>query len=76
MSHNSGVFHSVRIAAFVMALAATAQFGPQGPAHRTDLPYDGQFAFVRLRWVSDFGSSGWSLRWRSWVITTIDDRHR
>ena len=37
-----------------------------GPPHRTDLAYDGQFTFVRLRWKSDLGFSrrgGFSSAW-------------
>jgi hypothetical protein len=50
----------LRIAAavlFVAATAASAQFDAPGRPHRTDLTYDGQFTFVRLRWQSDFGTS-------------------
>ncbi len=59
----------LRIAAAVMFIAATAaavQFDAPGRRHRTDLTYDGQFTFVRLRWKSDFGSSrrgGFSSAW-------------
>ena len=58
----------LRIATVVVFVAATAtavQFDAPGRAHRTDLPYDGQFTFVRLRWKSDFGFSrrGFSSAW-------------
>ena len=34
---------------------ATAQFDAPALPHRIDLPYDGRFTFVRLRWGSDRG---------------------
>jgi hypothetical protein len=41
---------------FIAASAAAVQSdAPVGP-HRADLPYDGRFTFVRLRWGSDLGS--------------------
>jgi hypothetical protein len=50
----------LRIAAALTFLAATRPAvqsdGPAGP-HRADLPYDGRFTFVRLRWGSDAGLS-------------------
>jgi hypothetical protein len=41
----------------VTGTCAAAQFDAPGRAHRADLPYDGQFTFVRLRWGSDLSSS-------------------
>jgi hypothetical protein len=44
----------LRLAAVVMFIAATAaavQFDAPGRGHRSDLTYNGQFTFVRLRWV-------------------------
>ena len=60
--------HGLRIAAaiFIAATAAAVQFDAQGRPYRTDLAYDGQFTFVRLRWKSDFGFSrrgGFSSAW-------------
>jgi len=49
----------LRVAA-VIVVAAGADAGQRdapAPEHRIDLPYDGRFAFVRLRWQSDFGFS-------------------
>jgi hypothetical protein len=39
----------------VTATVAAAQFRPSDQFHRTDLPYDGKFTFLRLRWNSGFG---------------------
>jgi uncharacterized protein DUF4159 len=41
---------------FVSVVAAAAQYdrAPQ-PGYRSDVPYDGQLTFVRLRWQSGFG---------------------
>jgi uncharacterized protein DUF4159 len=46
------------------AVAVTAQYDrpAQGP-YRTDLDYDGQFTFVRLRWNSGFGRGGFGAAW-------------
>src|SRR3989441_11311503 len=46
-------------------MAAAAQFDAPAHPHRTDLTYDGQFTFVRLRWKSDFGFSrrGFAAAW-------------
>jgi len=66
--HDSGVGRWLRIAVialFVAASAAAVQFEAPRP-HRSDLTYDGQFTFVRLRWGSDFGLSrrrGFSSVW-------------
>ena len=43
---------------FVAATATALQFDALGRGHRTDVSYDGQFTFVRLRWKSDFGGFG------------------
>ena len=51
---------------FVAATASAVQFDPRGRTHRTDLAYDGQFTFVRLRWKSDLTFSrrgGFSSAW-------------
>ena len=59
----------LRIATAVISIAATAaavQFDAPGRRHRSDLTYNGQFTFVRLRWKSDFGFSrrgGFSSAW-------------
>jgi Domain of unknown function (DUF4159) len=58
----------VRIAAFCFAsvTAAAAQYDRPGQGvHRTDLEYDGQFTFVRLRWNSGlgFGRGGFGAAW-------------
>ena len=37
------------------SVGAASQFGPASGPYRTDLPYDGRFTFVRLRWGSDLG---------------------
>ena len=49
----------LRLAAVIVFAAAAdaAQRDAPGPPHRTDLAYDGQFTFVRLRWKSDLGFS-------------------
>ena len=43
-----------------VAVGAAPQFGSVSGPYRTDLPYDGRFTFVRLRWGSDLG--GYSRR--------------
>jgi len=51
---------------FVAATASAVQLDPRGRTHRTDLTYDGQFTFVRLRWKSDLTFSrrgGFSSAW-------------
>ena len=51
---------------FIAATAAAVQFDAPGRRHRSDVTYNGQFTFVRLRWKSDFGSSrrgGFSSAW-------------
>jgi len=58
----------LRLAAVIVVAAAAdaAQRDAPGPPHRTDLAYDGQFTFVRLRWKSDLGFSrrgGFSSAW-------------
>ena len=49
---------------FAAVAAVTAQYDrpAQGP-YRTDLDYDGQFTFVRLRWNSGFGRGGFGAAW-------------
>ena len=50
----------MRIATVVLlvtATAAAAQYDAPGRPHRSDIAYDGQFTFVRLRWGSDLSSS-------------------
>jgi hypothetical protein len=49
---------------FAAVTAVTAQYDrpAQGP-HRTDLDYDGQLTFVRLRWNSGFGRGGFGAAW-------------
>src|SRR5688572_8439377 len=57
------------IAALVLFIAGTAaavQRDRQSGPHRSDLAYDGQFTFVRLRWQSDLGFSrrgGFNAAW-------------
>jgi hypothetical protein len=49
------------IAALVLSVAVTdaaVQRDRQAAPQRSDLSYDGQFTFVRLRWQSDFGGFG------------------
>jgi hypothetical protein len=50
---------------FAAAAAAADRIQPRQQPYRTDLAYDGRFAFVRLRWGSDFGFSrrGFSAAW-------------
>jgi uncharacterized protein DUF4159 len=51
---------------FIAATAAAVQFDAPGRRHRSDLTYNGQFTFVRLRWKADLGSSrrgGFSSAW-------------
>jgi hypothetical protein len=62
------VLRSLRIAialVFIAATAAAIQFDRRGSSQRTDLTYNGQFTFVRLRWGSDFGGSrgGFGAAW-------------
>jgi hypothetical protein len=66
------VRRSLQVASSVALIAALAavQSGAQDQAHRSDLPYDGRFAFVRLRWTSDLGGyrrggfgSAWNHDW-------------
>jgi len=49
---------------FTAVAAVTAQYDrpAQGP-YRTDLDYDGQITFVRLRWNSGFGRGGFGAAW-------------
>jgi hypothetical protein len=50
----------------LFAVTASAQYDRPGGPHRTDIAYDGQFTFVRLRWQSDLGYSrrgGFSSAW-------------
>ena len=49
---------------FAAVAALTAQYDrpAQGP-YRTDLDYDGQITFVRLRWNSGFGRGGFGAAW-------------
>jgi len=58
----------LRLAAVIVVAAGAdaAQRDAPGRPHRTDVTYDGQFTFVRLRWKSDFGFSrrgGFSSAW-------------
>jgi hypothetical protein len=51
---------------FGAAVSAAAQFRAQEQPHRTDLPYDGRVAFVRLRWGADMGGyrrGGFNAAW-------------
>jgi len=61
------VTQQLRLVAAALLLAATvtsAQFGAPGGRHRIDIPYDGRFTFVRLRWQSGGLSRGfWSSAW-------------
>ena len=46
------------------ATTASAQFDAPGGRHRLDLPYDGRFTFVRLRWQGGNSfSRGWNAAW-------------
>ena len=49
----------------IAAAAAAVQFDAPGGPHRSDVGYDGQFTFVRLRWQSDMGYArrGFSSAW-------------
>jgi len=63
---DSTVTRQLRLIAVVVLLTATvsAQFDAPGRRHRTDVPYDGRFTFVRLRWQSGGLSRGfWSSAW-------------
>jgi hypothetical protein len=58
----------LRLAAVIVVAAGAdaAQRDAPGRPHRTDVTYDGQFTFVRLRWKSDLGFSrrgGFSSAW-------------
>ena len=50
-----------------VSVGAAAQLGSFTQSYRTDLPYDGRFTFVRLRWGSDLRSysrrGGFSSAW-------------
>ena len=50
---------------FAASTTAGAQFGRRDDTHRLDLPYDGRFTFVRLRWGGDggFGRRGFNAAW-------------
>ena len=51
----------LRIAAGLIVIATAslaAQFDRPSQRHRIDLPYDGRFTFVRLRWKSDLARRG------------------
>jgi hypothetical protein len=70
IADNDGVRRRLHVATAIFVIAATtaaAQFDAPGRPHRTDVAYDGQFTFVRLRWGSDLGSSwgrrGFSSAW-------------
>ena len=57
---NDPVHRRLRMAVVIFTIAATAaavQFDAPGRPHRSDVGYDGQFTFVRLRWKSDLSSS-------------------
>jgi hypothetical protein len=59
--HNGVVFRRGRVATLLVVLtitAASAQYGAPGQPYQTDVPYDGRFTFVRLRWGGDFGGYG------------------
>ena len=51
--------------ALLLATAAFAQFdAPSDRAYPANVPYDGRFTFVRLRWQENRGSRGfWSSAW-------------
>jgi uncharacterized protein DUF4159 len=49
---------------FAAVTAVTAQYDRPAPSsYRTDLDYDGQLTFVRLRWNSGFGRGGFGAAW-------------
>jgi len=49
---------------FAAVTAVTAQYDrPAQGSYRTDLDYDGQLTFVRLRWNSGFGRGGFGAAW-------------
>jgi len=51
----------LRVAAGLIVIATAslaAQFDRPSQRHRIDLPYDGRFTFVRLRWGSDLARRG------------------
>jgi hypothetical protein len=49
---------------FAAVAAVTAQYDrPAQVPYRTDLDYDGQITFVRLRWNSGFGRGGFGAAW-------------
>jgi hypothetical protein len=54
-------------ALLLMAISALAQFGgPRGPFHeRPNIPYDGQFTFVRLKYTTAPGGY-WYGGWPAW----------
>jgi uncharacterized protein DUF4159 len=58
--------HIIVAVIFSAVMVAAVQFDAPGPPHRDDLSYDGRFALVRLRWMSDFGFSrrgGFNAAW-------------
>ena len=62
------MFRWLRLVAVIVlaAVADAAQRDAPGRPHRTDLTYDGQFTFARLRWQSDLDGSrrgGFSSAW-------------
>jgi hypothetical protein len=53
------------VSAAIVGLAATVVPAGHSQSHDLDLPYDGRFTFVRLRWKSDLGFSrgGFGAAW-------------
>ena len=54
-------------AVLLIAVTALAQFGgPRGPFHEyPNIPYDGQFTFVRLKYTHGPGGN-WYGGWPAW----------
>jgi hypothetical protein len=48
-----------------VSTSAAAQFGMRDETHRLDVPYDGRFTFVRLRWGGEvgYGRRGFNAAW-------------
>jgi hypothetical protein len=68
LSSNAGLsmMHWVRVAALLISAGAGAtQFEAPAQPHRSDITYDGRFAFVRLRWGSErgFRRGGFGAAW-------------
>jgi hypothetical protein len=54
----------------LFAVTASAQYDRPGGPHRTDIAYDGQFTFVRLRWSQTSDTRGAAVSARRGTTTS------